>query len=72
MNPTNIKLRNILRTNKKTDVNNLLVAHYKIEWKNEPGLFFYKFVLERDAKSYNIVEEDTLCEHVKEEINIAV
>ncbi|CAH1111570.1 unnamed protein product [Psylliodes chrysocephalus] len=73
INPTKIPMWNVLSTLKKTDVNNLLVAHYGEEWKNDSVLFFYKFALEGDAIPDNAVEEVPLCEHVvEEEINVAV
>ena len=58
---------------KKTDVNNLLTAHYGNKWKNDQRLIFYKFVIEGDAIP-GYVEEDILCErHATEnEINVAI
>lgn len=71
MNPTKITMQNALNTDKKTDVNNLLTAHYGNEWKNDQGLIFYKYVIEGDAVPDN-VEEDILCERhaLEDEINV--
>jgi len=61
MKPSKIPIRNVVSSNKKTDVNNLLTAHYGNECKNEQSLIFYKFVKEGDAIP-GYVEEDILCE----------
>lgn len=75
MKPSKIPIRNVVSSNKKTDVNNLLVAHYGNEWKNDlkNGLIFYKFVIEGDEIP-GYVEEDILCERhaIEDEINVAV
>lgn len=75
MNPTKIPMRNVLSTNKKTNVNNLLTPRYGNEWKNDQGLIFYKFVVKGDAIPDDVVEEDNniLCErHATEDENNVV
>ena len=47
--PSKIPIRNVVNSNKKTDVNYLLTAHYGNEWTNDQRLIFYKFVIEGDA-----------------------
>jgi len=74
MKPSKIPMRNVLNSNKKTDVNNLLTVYYGNEWTNNQSLIFYKFVIEGNAIPDNIEEDYVYCEShaIEDEINVAV
>ena len=69
--PSKIPIRNVVNSNKKTDVNNH--THYGNEWKNDQRLIFYKFVIYRDAIP-GYVKEEILCERhaIEDEINVTI
>lgn len=70
MSPPIINKRNAVSENKKTDVTNLLLTHYGEEWKSNPRLNFYKFVLEGESQEES--NEDPLCETREEECGLRV
>lgn len=62
----------VVNNNKKVDVNNLLCCHFGEEWKSDPRLSFYKFIIE-DNREDNVapetetVDDETLCQNVEED-----
>lgn len=75
MEPAKISKQNVVNSNKKVDVNNLLVCHFGDEWKNDPRLSFYKFVIEEDTVPENETVDDettSLCENVEEDVELSI
>lgn len=71
MDPTIITKKNAVGENKKVDVNNLLISHYGEEWKSDPRLKFYKFVLEGGSQDED-TEDTLICEAKEEECGLTV
>lgn len=74
MDPTLITKKNAVTENKKVDVNNLLFSHYGEDWKSDPRLTFYKFVLEGEDQPEDTEDGETtvLCEAREEECGLTV
>ena len=71
MDPTIIAKKNVVSQNEKNDVNNLLLSHYGEEWKSNPRLKFYKYVLEGECQDKD-TENTLTCEAVEEETGLTV
>lgn len=57
---------NTVNNSKKVDVNHLLLSLYGEEWRNNPHLKFYKFVLQGNNQEGN-AGETTVCEAGEED-----
>jgi len=73
--PAKIPKHNVVvNNNKKVDVNNLLCCHFGEDWKSDPRLSFYKFIISEDnvAPENETVDDETLCENIEEDDGLSI
>lgn len=61
--PSRIEKRNSVKEEKKRNIESLLTSHYGEDWRGNPDLKFYKYVL--SCANNEEIDENILCESVE-------